>query len=39
MSDYETVQRRRNIVVGIFVIVAVAALVWLIFSSVICPGW
>ena len=32
MSDYETIQRRRNIVVGIFVIVAVAALVWLIFK-------
>lgn len=32
MSDYETIQRRHNIVVGIFVIVAVAALVWLIFK-------
>ena len=31
MSDYETIQRRRNITVGIFVIVAMCALVWLIF--------
>ena len=30
MSDYETTQRRRNIVVGIFVIVALCALGWLI---------
>lgn len=32
MSDYETIQRRRNIIVGIFVVVAVSALVWLIFK-------
>ncbi len=32
MSDYETIQRRRNIIVGIFVIVALFALVWLIFK-------
>ena len=32
MSDYETTQRRRNIVVGIFVVVAMCALVWLIFK-------
>lgn len=32
MSDYETIQKRRNIIVGIFVIVAVCALVWLIFK-------
>ena len=32
MSDYETIQRRRNIIVGIFVIVAISALVWLIFK-------
>ena len=31
MSDYETIQRRRNIIVGIFVVVAICALVWLIF--------
>jgi len=32
VSDYETTQRRRNIVVGIFVVVAMCALVWLIFK-------
>ena len=32
MSDYETAQRRRDIIVGIFVVVAVCALVWLIFK-------
>ncbi len=32
MSDYETIQTRRNIIVGIFVIVAISALVWLIFK-------
>ena len=32
MSDYETTQRRRNITVGVFVIAAVCALVWLIFK-------
>jgi phospholipid/cholesterol/gamma-HCH transport system substrate-binding protein len=32
VSDYETIQRRRNIIVGIFVLVAVCALVWLIFK-------
>lgn len=32
MSDYETIQRRRNITVGIFVITAVCAVVWLIFK-------
>lgn len=32
MSDYETIQRRRNVVVGIFVIVGMAALGWLIFK-------
>jgi len=31
VSDYETIQRRRNMVVGVFVIVAICALVWLIF--------
>ena len=30
MSDYETTQRRRNIIVGVFVIVAICAIVWLI---------
>jgi len=32
VSDYETTQRRRNITVGAFVLVAVCAIVWLIFK-------
>jgi len=32
VSDYETIQKRRNIIVGLFVILAVFALVWLIFK-------
>ena len=32
MSDYETIQRRRNITVGVFVIMAMASLVWLIYK-------
>ena len=32
MSDYETAQRRRDIIVGIFVVVAACALIWLIFK-------
>jgi len=32
MSDYETLQRKRNITVGLFVIVAVCALIWLIYK-------
>jgi ABC-type transporter Mla subunit MlaD len=31
VSDYETAQKRRNIIVGVFVIVAICALIWLIF--------
>ncbi len=31
MSDYETAQKRRNVVVGVFVVVAICAIVWLIF--------
>jgi len=31
VSDYETIQRKRNIVVGVFVIVGLSALAWLIF--------
>ena len=31
MSDYETIQRRRNIIVGVFVIVGLCAFVWLIY--------
>jgi phospholipid/cholesterol/gamma-HCH transport system substrate-binding protein len=32
VSDYETSQRRRNMIVGAFVVVGVCALVWLIFK-------
>lgn len=32
MSDYETNQRRRNIAVGIFVLLAICSLIWLIFK-------
>jgi phospholipid/cholesterol/gamma-HCH transport system substrate-binding protein len=32
VNDYETIQRRRNIIVGAFVIVAACAFVWLIFK-------
>jgi len=32
VSDFETIQRRRNIIVGVFVILAMGALVWLIFK-------
>jgi len=32
VSDYESIQRRRNIIVGIFMIVSISALVWLIFK-------
>jgi len=32
VKDYESIQRRRNLIVGIFVIVAACALVWLIFK-------
>ena len=39
MSDYETTQRRRNIVVGIFVITGICALVWLIFKFGDLPGF
>jgi phospholipid/cholesterol/gamma-HCH transport system substrate-binding protein len=31
LSDYDTIQRRRNIIVGVFVLIALCALVWLIF--------
>ncbi|MDD5326822.1 MAG: MlaD family protein [Phycisphaerae bacterium] len=31
MSDYETLQRKRNVIVGVFVVVAICALVWLVF--------
>ncbi len=32
MSDYETTQKTRNIIVGVFVIMAMCALVWLIYK-------
>jgi len=32
VSDYETTQRRRNMIVGVFVAVGVCALVWLVFK-------
>jgi phospholipid/cholesterol/gamma-HCH transport system substrate-binding protein len=31
VSDYETAQRKRNIIVGIFVVAAICAIIWLIF--------
>ncbi len=31
MSDYETTERKRNVIVGIFVLIALCAFVWLIF--------
>jgi phospholipid/cholesterol/gamma-HCH transport system substrate-binding protein len=38
VSDYETSQRRRNFVVGLFVVVGLAALGWLIFKFGDLPG-
>ncbi len=38
MSDYETIQRRRNIIVGVFVVGGMCALVWLIFKFGDLPG-
>ena len=38
MSDYETSQKRRNFVVGIFVILGLSALGWLIFKFGDLPG-
>ncbi|OHB45761.1 MAG: hypothetical protein A2178_01800 [Planctomycetes bacterium GWC2_49_10] len=31
-SDYDTIQKRRNIIVGVFVIIGACALVWLVFK-------
>jgi phospholipid/cholesterol/gamma-HCH transport system substrate-binding protein len=31
LSDYDAIQKRRNIIVGVFVLIALCALVWLIF--------
>ena len=38
MSDYETAQKRRNMTVGIFVLLGVTSLVWLIFKFGDLPG-
>jgi phospholipid/cholesterol/gamma-HCH transport system substrate-binding protein len=38
VSDYETTQHWRNITVGVFVIIALCALVWLIFMFQDLPG-
>jgi phospholipid/cholesterol/gamma-HCH transport system substrate-binding protein len=38
VSDYETTERRRNIIVGIFVVGAICALLWLIFQFRDMPG-
>ena len=38
MSDYETSERRRNVIVGIFVVGALCALIWLIFQFRDLPG-
>lgn len=32
MSDYESIQRKRDIIVGVFVIVAIFALFWMVFK-------
>jgi len=38
VSDYETIQRRRNVIVGIFVVVGMCALGWLVFKFGDMPG-
>ena len=38
MSDYESTERRRNIIVGVFVVGAICALLWLIFQFRDLPG-
>jgi len=38
VSDYETKQRRHNVVVGLFVLLGLCALVWLIFKFGDMPG-
>ena len=38
MSDYETTERKRNIIVGIFVVGSLSALIWLIFKFGDLPG-
>jgi len=38
VSDYETLQRRRNVIVGIFVIAGMVSLGWLVFKFGDLPG-
>jgi len=38
VSDYETTERKRNIIVGLFVVGAICALLWLIFQFRDLPG-
>ena len=38
MNDYETLQRRRNVIVGIFVVAGMVALGWLVFKFGDLPG-
>jgi len=38
VSDYETIQRRRNIIVGVFVVAGMCALGWLVFKFGDMPG-
>jgi len=38
VSDYETIQRRRNIIVGVFVVAGMCALGWLVFKFEVMPG-
>jgi phospholipid/cholesterol/gamma-HCH transport system substrate-binding protein len=38
VSDYETSERRRNLIVGVFVVGALCALIWLIFQFRDLPG-
>jgi len=37
VTDYETAQKRRNLIVGVFVLVAMGALVWLIYKFEALP--
>jgi phospholipid/cholesterol/gamma-HCH transport system substrate-binding protein len=39
VSDYESAQRRRNLVVGVFVVVGLCALGWLVFKFRDLPIW
>jgi len=39
VSDYETTQRRRSMIVGVFVIIAVIAFFWMVFKFGDLPGF